>query len=137
MFINPIASQQLKSTQNKKRVASKTSFKPEGNMRSARAEIASAANAVTHIDGILALQDIEHDTDINERATAKGYDLLDQLDALKIALLQGKIPSPELEKLSDILATPIHGELSPQLDNVMQEIELRAKVELAKRARYS
>jgi hypothetical protein len=67
----------------------------------------------------------------HQRAS-RGRRLLDGLDDLRLALLQGEIPVALLQHLRNGLeATDEPGD-EPQLDDILEQIELRVMVELAK-----
>jgi hypothetical protein len=103
-----------------------------------RTEEEAPASAVTStpvlsgIEALMALQEVPDATAKRKRALARGDRLLDRLDDLRRGLLLGQIST---EKLTDLarLAGESSAEVDdPQLRDVLQEIELRAKVELAK-----
>lgn len=93
---------------------------------------------VQDIASLLALQALPTEADPRERkrrAVKRGNDLLDVLEGVKLDLLGGKVPVERLERLVDLL-----GRHQPSgddgLDALVGEIELRARVELAKFGRY-
>jgi hypothetical protein len=66
------------------------------------------------------------------RARARGEAMLDRLDEIRLGLLAGAMPKERLVELSR-LARVRRGEVDdPRLVEVLDEIELRAEVELAK-----
>jgi hypothetical protein len=95
----------------------------------------SAVGQMQAVDMILALQGIDDALDGKKKAINHGFDLLDQLEAIKIDILAGKISG---DKLLRIVHTLGKREASGDgaLDAIIQEIELRAKVELAKFGHY-
>jgi hypothetical protein len=81
---------------------------------------------------ILALQGYEDDGERRRKAAARGLDLLDTLEELRRHMLGGAVPRETLERLT-ALAERSRGEIDdPQLAAVLDEIDLRAQVELAK-----
>ena len=62
----------------------------------------------------------------------RGSSMLDRLDDIRIALLTGSLPRGQLENLRRMAQE--RGEIlnDPQLQSVLDEIELRVAVELAK-----
>lgn len=62
----------------------------------------------------------------------RANDLLDRLNELRLALLAGAIPASRLQALREALAARREAGCDPALAAVMDEIELRAAVELAK-----
>jgi len=92
---------------------------------------AGAAQAVTPLDALLALQGDEGPRQRRARQTRRGRDALDALEALERGLLLGRAPGAlrgELERLRD--EAEMTGD--PGLDGVLQEIDVRVAVELAK-----
>jgi len=83
------------------------------------------------VGALLALQAVGDMPAERRRAVQNGRDLLDDLDRLKVALLEGRVPAERIERLAAAV-----GERrttgDPRLDQVMAEIDLRARVELAK-----
>ncbi|KZK93187.1 MULTISPECIES: flagellar assembly protein FliX [unclassified Pseudovibrio] len=87
------------------------------------------------VDSLLALQQMEVQVDDKQRAVQHGNKLLDQLDALRIDLLQGKVQPERLERLVGNLSMQVKSG-NPGLDRVVEDIELRARIELAKLGHY-
>jgi Class II flagellar assembly regulator len=69
------------------------------------------------------------------RATRYASDLLDRLDALRLDLLDGRIDGERLDGLCRTLRAERLRCNDTRLESVVEEIELRAQVELAKLAR--
>lgn len=93
---------------------------------------ASAASSVQSVDAILALQGVEDATQAKKKATERAMDLLDVLDELKIALLEGGLPRARLVALMDLLQTRRDQTHDAKLEAALDEVETRAAVELAK-----
>lgn len=93
---------------------------------------ASAASSVQSIDAILALQGVEDATQAKKRATERAMNLLDVLDELKIALLEGGLPRAKLIALMNLLQTRRDQTHDAKLEAALNEVETRAAVELAK-----
>lgn len=111
------------------------SLKPGAAASSAGAAAAaplSATSAVGSVDALLALQGAGDATEARKRATDRAFSLLDILDDLKIALLEGAIPRDTLMRLMDTLQSQRDATHDPQLEAALDEVELRAAVELAK-----
>ena len=97
------------------------------------AEAARGAASIGSIDALLALQEYDEEAGQRRRkAMKKGHSLLDQLDDLKIAILSGKVDAGKLERLVYTLSQRVELSDSPELKSLLDEIELRAEVELAK-----
>lgn len=93
---------------------------------------AAGVRAASAIDSLLSAQEVPDSTVGQRRAVERGRDLLDQLDTLRVALIAGAIPKQRLEQLVASLAAKHTSMADPGLAAVLDEIELRARVELAK-----
>jgi hypothetical protein len=81
---------------------------------------------------LLSLQEVADATAGRSRARARGEAMLDRLDEIRLGLLSGGVPKERLVELSRLARTR-RGEVDdPRLVEVLDEIELRAEVELAK-----
>jgi len=86
---------------------------------------------VGSIDALLALQG-EGKEGSRRRATGRAFALLDILDDIKIALLEGGVPRSKLNALLGALSASRDDTSDPRLETVLDEVETRAMVELAK-----
>lgn len=87
------------------------------------------------VGSLLALQETPGDPDGDTRGRQRGEDLLDRLDELRLALLDGRLPAAAIERLADLVAARRAQVSDPRLAEILDEIELRAAVELAKLGR--
>ncbi len=97
----------------------------------------SASNAVSGIQALLATQSVEDATQCSykkRRAAERGNHILDELEELRAALLSGMIPKAKLIELARVLREKRETGLDDELNRILDEIELRAEVELAKLA---
>lgn len=92
----------------------------------------SPASGVTGAAALMALQGVEDPTERRRRAIRRGSGLLDRLDELKLALLGGQDGAAALERLTRGLREERPEDAEPGLKNVLDQIDLRAAVELAK-----
>ena len=95
----------------------------------------SAVSAPTELDAILALQAVEDPMQKKRRSVKRGRALLDNLEALKADLIVGKVSAARLERIVALVRNA-REQVDPELDAVIEEIELRALVELAKLGKY-
>ena len=84
------------------------------------------------VDSLLALQGSDDVAERHGRARARGEALLDRLDSLRTDILLGRIPRHRLDELSALVRSSRAKVDDPRLGDVLDEIELRAEVELAK-----
>ncbi len=92
----------------------------------------SAAAPLSSVEALFALQEVPDATAERKRALARGDQLLDRLDDLKTGLLLGRISPDKLGELARLARDSSAAVSDPNLRDVLQEIELRAQVELAK-----
>ena len=87
------------------------------------------------IDALLALQAVDDPLFARKKAIRRGNALLDTLDTIKADLLMGQVSEGRLNQLMALLGQARERNL-PELDPVLDDIELRVRVELAKFGRY-
>lgn len=93
---------------------------------------ASAPSAVTNVSALMALQGVEDATERRRRAIRRGGGLLDRLEELKLALLMGEAGEGALDRLTRTLREERPVDADEALNNLLDQIDLRAAVELAK-----
>ncbi|CUA91765.1 flagellar assembly protein FliX [Pannonibacter indicus] len=130
----PVSSVQGKGS--KKKAGGGGSFLIGGDGEAHAAVSTSSSSSLSSIDALLSLQEMQVQPDDRDAATARGHSMLDLLDALKADLLAGVIEPIRLEEMMSALADrPVSSD--PGLESVIDEIELRVKVELAKQGRFT
>jgi len=127
---------------NKKKDAKKASsgdgaFK--SMMNSSASETAGASGAtlssgIANIDILLAAQGAEDSSHkkSNQRMKARAEDILAQLDDLKIAMTSGQVTVGHMVSIADVIANHREDIADAELAGLLDEIDLRAHVELAK-----
>jgi hypothetical protein len=103
-------------------------------------EASPVANAepvvgATGIDALLALQAAEDPLLGRKKVLRRGTSLLDILETMKADLLGGQVSEGRLNQLMAVV-TSARERAYPGLDELLDDIELRARVELAKFGRY-
>lgn len=113
--------------------SSGTSFS-EFLTETSEAEAASASSGVAGVNLFLALQASEHATDQEQRqqAIVHADDLLNELEDLRVGLLLGNYTVIQLRNLSQRLQKQRAQLQDQELLALIEDIELRAAVELAK-----
>jgi hypothetical protein len=96
------------------------------------AGIVAGPGPIAALDSILLLQGMEDSTDGRAKGQAHGEQLLNLLDAVRDGLLAGGIPRSTLNKLASAVTRRHDAFSDPRLQDVLDQIELRAHVELAK-----
>jgi len=93
--------------------------------------------AVANVDALLAAQGVSGnlEDDVRRRLIRRGEDILDRLEELRHALLLGSVPKQRLIQLAQMVRARRDSVADPRLATLLDEIELRAEVELAKLSR--
>jgi hypothetical protein len=92
----------------------------------------AATNRISSVDAVVALQEITGDNTNERGAKNRANLILDKLEDIRMGLLMGQIPKSNLEELSKILILARENSIDPSLLEIIGDIELRAKIELAK-----
>ena len=95
----------------------------------------TAPISATGIDALLALQAIDDPLLARKKAVRRGSALLDALAAAQADLLTGHVGEGRLNQMM-ALVTQARESVDPELDALIDDIELRVRVELAKNGRY-
>ncbi len=108
-----------------------------GGATVAPAQPATPMTAASPIESQLTAQEMPGGTVSRRRAAKRGSDILDQLDRLRLGLITGAIPRRDLQRLVKMLAKQRENIADPGLISVIDEIDLRAQVEIAKYLHHS
>jgi Class II flagellar assembly regulator len=111
---------------------SSSSFTLSEPVEQPHAQTVAAPGTIASVESILTLQGMDDSTDGRSRHVQYGEHLLDMLDEVRDGLLSGGIPRGTLNRLATAVSRRHEGFADPKLQSVLDEIELRAKVELAK-----
>ncbi len=107
-------------------------FGVESSRDEAPAQALSTATPLASVDAVLTLQQVEPESGPRERALYRGHSLLDRLDDIRHDILAGAISGRKLESLAVTLRSEREKVSDARLSAILDEIELRAAVELAK-----
>jgi len=99
---------------------------------SAGAAAARPSGPVASVDALLSLQGEAEADAGREQGLARARDMLDLLEDVRRGILLGAIPRDKLHRLAETARSRREGFTDPQLGELLDEIELRAEVELAK-----
>jgi Class II flagellar assembly regulator len=119
--------------------SSSATFSPDMSpvSSSAGSNVASISS-LTSITSLLAVQGVAAPDNAltgKKRAMVTAEETLDILDEIKLGLLAGEVPTTQLDGLLERVETERSGIDDPELENLLDHIELRARVELAKYGR--
>lgn len=104
-----------------------------GGAHAASAAVAAAAaSGVSDVSALMALQGVEDVLERRRRAIRRGGGLLDRLEELKLALLNGEAGEGALESMGRALREERPIDADSALNGLLEQIDLRASVELAK-----
>lgn len=92
----------------------------------------SATSSLMGVDALLALQEVADPLTRKRRAVGRAGRILDELERLKIALLDGEVSTNDLQRLQRAIREARDRTDDPRLESVLEEVEMRAAVELAK-----
>lgn len=84
------------------------------------------------VEALLALQDAGGPLEGRRRSLRRASRLLDVLDDLKVALIDGLLRPDQIRSLASAIAEQRAATGDPRLETLLDEIETRAAVELAK-----
>jgi Class II flagellar assembly regulator len=97
----------------------------------------AAPSPLAALSTVLAAQQVQDGPGEQRRALARGRSLLDELDQIRIGLLEGVWSEASMRRLAELLQADRPAVSASKLGAVLDEIELRAAVELAKRQQVS
>jgi len=95
----------------------------------------AGTSPVHSVNALLALQEVGDSMEGRGKARRRAEDLLDRLEELRLAIALGEVPIAQLENLARRLSQRQGTVDDPKLAQIINEIEIRAAVELAKRGR--
>lgn len=107
---------------------------PAVSTASAAQDIARSVGVggVSSVDALIALQDVGGPLERRRRAMGRAGRILDVLDEVKIALIDGAVSGRDLDRLMRAVREERMATDDTALEGVLNEIETRAAVELAK-----
>ena len=121
----------------KKTAKSAPAFKPGGASETASSSSAGDVVGPARTEMMQALISLQSDSagGSGRKTFAAAQRILDQLDMLKVSLLEGGVSPGDVAILEDVAKIRAHADAEPGLIQIYDEIALRARVELAKLGR--
>ena len=110
-------------------------FHVDDSGQTPRAAAPAGAAPATALDALLALQAVDDPVLKRRKLVRRGQSLLDALEAIKADLLVGRVSEGRLNQLMAVIGQA-RERGDPGLDALLEDIELRARVELAKRGLF-
>ena len=98
----------------------------------AAAQGVTGASSVFGVTSVLALQEVDDATARESRGKMRAQDMLDIMEEIRHGLLAGALPAQKLVDLQRVVQSRKVQVDDPKLAEILDEIDLRAQVELAK-----
>ncbi len=92
---------------------------------------------ITSVDSVLSVQESSDATEERSRGLARVYgeNILDHLDEIRHGLLSGAVSKENLAVMARNMRSKRRQSSDPRLNEIINEVELRAEVEIAKLTR--
>lgn len=100
----------------------------------AKSDGAAVTHSIAKVDALLAVQEIEDPTAkaAKKRMITRSDGILQELDGLRMGLLTGDLTVGQVVDLADVVSSHREKITDPELTMLLDEIDLRAQIELAK-----
>lgn len=105
---------------------------PSASSAASETSVALGVSSLGSLDALIALQEVDGVVERRRRAVRRAGRLLDELETLKLSLLEGDVSEPGLRRLANAVREQREATSDPSLEAVLDQIEARAAVELAK-----
>jgi hypothetical protein len=130
----PGSTQQTSRTGKKDKVGGGGAFSDMLTGGAASSSPASAPQSISAIDTLLAVQGAEDPTEraARKRMKVRGGRILDELERIRLGLLSGTLTIGDIINIADVVAMHREKIMDPDLTSILDEIDLRAQVEMAK-----
>ena len=94
----------------------------------------SESQSIYNVDALLAVQAAEDPTQkaARKRMQQRASSILDDLESIRMGLLTGTLTVGDIINVADVVASHREKVVDPQLTSLLDEIDLRAQVEIAK-----
>ena len=97
-----------------------------------KVESIASTNRISAMDSVVSVQEISGEDAGNSGTKKRAHQILDRLEDVRMGLLMGQISKSDLMALSEILKAARETAVDSNLLELLDDIELRAKIELAK-----
>ena len=114
--------------------AGDSSFGDMVSKESSSSPTTQSAQSIAQVDALLAIQGAEDPTAgaSKKRMRKRSVVILDELEKLRMAMLNGNLTVGHMIDIADVVSSHREKIMDPGLTSIMDEIDLRAQVELAK-----
>lgn len=95
---------------------------------------ASPTSPINMADSLLSIQNVDDPAQraARQRMTMRADRILDELDRIRVLILTGQVTIGDMIGIADMVARHRERVTDPQLTAILDEIDLRAQIELAK-----
>ncbi|HEU4837923.1 MAG TPA: flagellar assembly protein FliX [Micavibrio sp.] len=95
---------------------------------------AAPTRSIARVDALLSVQGAESPTEhaARKRMQERGEDILKELDKLRHSLLMNNLTIGQVIDIADVVASHRERVVDPRLTAILDEIDLRAQIEMAK-----
>lgn len=95
---------------------------------------AAPTHSIARVDALLSVQAAESPTEraARKRMQARADDILKELDKLRHSILTGSLTIGQVVDIADVVASHREKINDPRLTAILDEIDLRAQIEMAK-----
>lgn len=95
---------------------------------------AAVTGSIARVDALLSVQGAESPTEraARKRMQVRGEDILKELDRLRLGILTGNTTLGQVIDIADVVASHRERINDPKLTAILDEIDLRAQIEIAK-----
>lgn len=137
-ILGPNSVQPAKAIKQRKAGTQGTGFasKVSEQQAAAPANCAQAAAPLAGVDSMLMMQGIDADESNRQAAVQQAGSVLDALEQVRRGILLGAIPAGRLQRVASQLQQQLNTTTDPALSDILTDIVLRARVELAKAGIY-
>ncbi len=116
-----------------KKTADKAAFEKALDIDESQPSNAMSGTApITSVNSLLSLQEMPTATEARSKGIKQAEGLIEHLEAIRHGLLLGQISKKRLQDIVKALEIQREKNLDPELVQIINDIELRAKIELAK-----
>lgn len=122
----------LRQMRGRAGVGAAGAFAPDMGGEVRHAPPVASGTPIAAVDTLIALQAVPDSTAGRAKAARRGRDMLDLLDDVRDGMLSGAVSRSTLTRLVALVEVKREEFVDPGLASVLDEIELRARVELAK-----
>jgi hypothetical protein len=114
--------------------SSKTGFAKQLSTDETPASVAGVNSSMplAGVASVLALQEVDDATARASRGKKRAQEMLDKLEEIRLGLLSGDLPAQQIVELARTVKSARVQVDDPNLAQILDEVDLRAQVELAK-----